>query len=245
MESISKVAVIGDGELRAKIQQLLVKAGLPVVLLDSKMDSTHELASADMAIESTGEEVELRKETIRLCDEKMPPDAILATTASSGITELAALTQKPARFVGLHFTFNPFQESCLVEIVKGLETSTETIEACANLFKSVGATTIEVADSPGLVVDRVMASAINEAAIMHTTKVASIEDIDRVAKSCLNWPAGPFEFADIIGLDRVLATLEVLSHEISPRFLPCRLLKQMVATGRLGQKTGQGFYIYR
>jgi len=241
---MKKVVVIGDGELRAKIQQLLAEAGLPVVFLDSKMDSTFELASADMAIEATGGNEELRQAALRQCDERIPQDAILATTASSGITELAALTQRPPRFVGLHFTFNPFQESCLVEIVKGLETSTETVDTCTNLLKKAGATTVQVADSPGLLVDRVMALAINEAAVMHTARVASIEDIDRVARSCLNWPAGPFEFADIIGLDSILATLEVLSREMGPRFLPCRLLKQMVAMGRLGKKTGRGFYTY-
>ena len=243
MKSVNKVVVIGDGDLGIRIGDLFNKAGLPV-FIDSKVSNTDELADADMVIEATSGEADLRRETLRRCDEKIQQDAILATTASSGITELAVLTQKPSRFTGLHFTFNPFQDGCLVEIVKGLDTSVETVAACADLLTSVGVKTVATADSPGLLLDRVMALAINEAAIMHTTGVASIEYIDRVAKSCLNWPAGPFEFADIIGIDRVLSTLELLSHEVGPRFLPCRLLRQMVAMGKLGRKTGKGFYTY-
>ncbi|MFC2122434.1 3-hydroxyacyl-CoA dehydrogenase family protein [Bacteroidota bacterium] len=241
---MKKVVIIG-GQTAASIGELFASAGIPVAILDSLEDKAGELVGADIVIEAVGGDGGMSKEVILRCDEVIPPEAILATTASSAITELAVLTQKPSRFVGLHFTFNPFQDGCLVQITKGLETAAETVDACRDLIEKVGATAIEVADQPGLVLDRVMASAINEAAVMHMTKVATVEDIDSVAKSCLNWPVGPFQFADVIGIDNVLATLEVLSREVSPRFLPCRIFKQMVAAGWLGKKAGRGFYTYR
>ena len=244
MQNVKKVVVISNESPGEKIGQLFSKAGAHIVNLDLKMANADELANTDMAIEAISGEAELRKETLRKCDEKLPPEAILATTASSGITQMAATTKRPPRFVGLNFTFNPFQESCLVQIVKGLETSDDIIETCINLLERSGATAIRVADSPGLVLDRVMALTINEAVTMYVTKVATMEDIDSVAKTCLNWALGPFEFADTIGIDKILATLETLSLEMGPQFLPCRLLKQMVAMGRLGKKTGRGFYIY-
>jgi len=243
MESMNKVVIIGE-PLAARIGELFASAGVPVAILDSLEDKADELARADIVIEAVDGDGGMRKEIILRCDEVIPPGAILATTASSAITETAALTGRPGEFIGLNFTFNPSQEGCLVQITKGLETTAETLKTCTDLLKGAGATAIEVTDQPGLVLDRVMASAINEAAIMHMTKVATVEDIDGVAKSCLNWPAGPFEFADIIGIDRVLSTLELLSHEAGPRFLPCRLLRQMVAMGKLGRKTGGGFYTY-
>ena len=243
MESMKKVVIIG-GQTAASIGELLASAGVQVAILDSLEDKADELARADIIIEAVDGDGEMRKEVILRCDEVIPPETILATTASSAITETASLTGRPGKFIGLNFTFNPFQEGCLVQITKGLETAAETLKACTDLLKGAGVTAVEVADQPGLVLDRVMASAINEAAIMQMTKVATVEDIDGVAKSCLNWPAGPFEFADIIGIDRVLSTLELLSHEAGPRFLPCRIFKQMVAAGRLGKKTGRGFYTY-
>ena len=242
MEDITKVVIVGDEELGTKISGLLYRAGLNVTLRTS--DDLEELADAGMLLESLSGTVEVKSEVLSKCDEKVSPDTILATTASCGITEIAAATRRPEKVIGLNFVFNPFQDASLVQIVKGLETSDETVETCANLLKSTGVTTIEVADSPGLVLDRVMASVLNEAATMHVTKVATVEDIDRITKSCLNWPMGPFEFADIIGIDNVLATLEVLYREEGARFLPCRLLRQMVAMGRLGRKTCKGFYTY-
>ncbi len=244
MQSINKVVIIADEQSGTKIRQLFSKAGLPVATLDPKMGYSDELTNASMAIEAVGGEMALRKEILRYCDKRIPPEAILATTASSGITEMAAITKRAGKLVGLHFTFNPFQDNCLVQMVKGMETSDETLEICKNILEKAGATVIKVEDSPGFVLDRVMALVINEAATMCVTNVANIKDIDSVAKSCLNWPLGPFEFADVIGIDRVLATLEMLSREVSPQFLPCRLLKQMVATERLGKKTGRGFYPY-
>jgi 3-hydroxybutyryl-CoA dehydrogenase len=240
MEGINKVVILGAEE-GTKIASLLSKSGLKVILSEEVYPK--ELADTDLVLEALPG-LELKKEVLRKCDESAPLNAILATTASWGITKIAAVTKRPERVIGLNFTFNPFQESCLAQIVRGLETSEETVEACRSLVEKTGAVPVAVEDSPGLILDRVMASVINEAAIMYATKVATIEDIDRTTKSCLNWPMGPFEFADTIGIDNVLTTLEVLSQEEGPQFLPCRLLRQMVAIGRLGKKTGRGFYAY-
>jgi len=129
-------------------------------------------------------------------------------------------------------------------MVKGLDTATETVDACQSLLEKAGVTPITVQDLPGLILDRTIASVINEAAEMYSTELASFEDIDRVTKRCLNWPMGPFEFADYLGIDQVVATLEMIARD-EPRYAPCRLLRQMVAAGKLGKKSGEGFYAYR
>ena len=243
MEAINMVIIIGSEETGGKILRLLSKANLKLNL--KERDYLQELTEADLILESSLEDFESRKDILRRCGEKASPNAILATTSPKGITELAAATRRPQNFLGLNFVFNPFQEEkCLVQIVRGLETSEEIIGSCQNLAEKVGAETVVVEDSPGLILDRVMASVINEAANMYAAKIATVEDIDRITKLCLNWPMGPFEFADAIGIDKVLATLETLSQEIGPQFMPCRLIKQMVAIGKLGRKTGKGFYTY-
>lgn len=243
MEGIDRLVIIGADEIGAKIERLFLKAGLKVSL--KKEDCLQELADADVFLEALSGDVEPRKEVLRKCDESASPNAILATTASWGITEIAMASRRPERVVGVNFTFNPSQEGCLVQIVKGLETSEKSLQTCRRLAEETGAVVVVVEDSPGLILDRVMAAMINEAATMHVTKAAMIDDIDRVTKSCLNWPMGPFEFADTIGIDKVLATLEILSQQEGPQFLPSRLLRQMVAAGQLGKKTGKGFYTYR
>lgn len=244
MKDINKVVIIGAAAVAGKIGKLFSKAGGKVVLAEGI--DYKEVADADMVLECIPGDHEVKKQTLRQCEKQAPPGAILATVASWGVTEIAAATERSEKVVGLNFVFNPFQESCLVQIVKGLGTSEETAEACRSLVEKAGAEAIVIVvkDSPGLVLDRVIAAVVNEAAIMYATEVASIEDIDRITKLCLNWPMGPFEFADTIGLDNVLATLEVLAQQEGTRFLPCRLLREMVAMQRLGKKTGRGFYTY-
>ena len=242
MEKISKIIILGSGEVAGKMRGLFSKAGLEVVMSSPKEDYVKELVDADLVLDALPGDMESKKEVLRKCGEKAPAKAILATTASSGITELAAATKRPQKTIGLHFTFNPTEGKCLVEIIKQLETSEEIIQACKSLAEKVGATAVEVEDSPGLILDRAMASVINEAATMYASKIATVEDIDKVTRLCLNWPMGPFEFADTIGIDKVVATLESLSRQKGPQYLPCRVLTQMVALGRLGKKTGKGFY---
>lgn len=235
---IRNIVILGTGLLREKIKHLFSHTDMEVTVSD------YNFHNADMVIEVSSGPIEGKKEVFHMADRQAKKETIFATTSPFGITQIASLTKRPSRFVGLNFVFNPFDEKSLVQIVKALETSDETIEACKALLSKTGAITIEIKDLPGLIVDRVMASVINEGATMCAAGITSVEDIDKVARSCLNWPAGPFELADILGIDEVLAILEFLYQEEGPQFLPCRLLKQMVAMGRLGRKTGSGFYTY-
>ncbi len=244
MEKISKVAILDSEEGGKKIHDLLSQAGVEVVMLNPKGNYVKELTNTDLVLDALSQNMESRKETLRKCAEKTPATAVLATTASSGITEMAAATKRPQKFIGLNFTFNPSGDKCLVQITKGLETSEGTIQSCRSLVEKAGATAVELEDSPGLILDRVIAAVVNEAATIYASKTASVEDIDNMTKLCLNWPMGPFEFADTLGIDNVVATLEALSQQSGQQYLPCRLLRQMVASGRLGKKTGKGFYRY-
>jgi 3-hydroxybutyryl-CoA dehydrogenase len=242
MEKIKKVIILGSGEAGEKIRDLFSQAGLKVVMLSLEEDYIKGLADADLVLDALSQDMESRKEALRKCDEKAPAKTVLATTASSGITELAGATKRPQKFIGLNFTANPLTPKYLVQMTKGLETSEETLRTCRELVEEADATAVELEDSPGLILDRVVTTVINEAASMHMSKLASVEDIDKITKLCLNWPMGPFEFADTLGVDNVVATLEVLSQQSGQQYLPCRLLRQMVASGRLGKKTGKGFY---
>ena len=245
MEKISKIIILGKGEAEEKIRNLFSQAGLKVVMLAPKDDYVKELADADLVLDALSQDMESRKEALRKCDEKAPAKTVLATTASSGITELAAATKRPQKFIGLNFTSNPFKDKYLVQLTKGLETSEETLRTCRELVEKTGTTSVELEDSPGLILNRVITTVINEAATMYMSKLASVEDIDKMTKLCLNWPMWPFEFADTLGIDNVVATLEVLSQQSGQQYLPCRLLRHMVAAGQLGKKTGKGFYTYK
>ncbi len=242
MSEINKVGIIGTGEIVTKIEKLLSKAGIKVILAGGGL--TENPFDADLIIEALPGDVKSRKEALSKCDKEAPPNTILATTASWGITEIAAATKRMDRVIGLNFTFNPVEEKCLVQVAKALGTSQETVQTCKSFVQKTGAKIAEIEDSPGLILDRVMAAVINEAATIYASKIASMEDIDKAAKLCLNWPMGPFEFADTIGIDNVVATLEVLSQRKGPQYIPSRMLTQMVALGRLGKKTGKGFYKY-
>jgi len=242
---MSSIAIVGNGESSLGIQQLFLKAGIKVIKLASwKENYADKLTDVSIVIETFPDEIPRKKEVLGKIDEVAPPGVVLATTTLWNVTEVAAATKRPQRVVGLNFTFNPSGGECLAQIVTTLVTSTETVEACQSVIEKTGVATVVVKDSPGLILDRIMTLTINEAVIMYAANIASIEDIDKITRLCLNWPMGPFEFADLIGLDRILATLNLLSREQGPQFMPCRLLKQMVAIGRLGKKTGRGFYEY-
>ncbi len=239
MAEVSKVLILGSGEPAEKIKALFAKGSIPAALAGEAGAP----AKPDLVIEvlpGTAKE----KGVALLKAASAAPQAILATTVPGGVTEVAAGSRREPGFVGLYFIFSPFEDKCLVQIVRGLETAAETVEACRKAVDKTGATSVVVADAAGLIVDRVMASVINEAAYMYDTKVASLEDINRIPKVCLNWPLGPFEFADLIGVDKVVATLEAASKD-SIQYMPCRLLREMVTAGRLGKKAGRGFFDYR
>ena len=171
--------------------------------------------------------------------------AIIATNTSSlPITKLAAFVTDPARFVGIHF-FNPVPMMALVEVVKGAETGAETVAAARAYAAAVGKTPITVSDSPGFVVNRILFPMINEAARELAEGVASAEDIDTGMKLGTNWPMGPLAVADIVGLDTTRAILESLEREMcDAKYRPAEIFGEMIAAGKLGRKSGSGFFDY-
>jgi 3-hydroxybutyryl-CoA dehydrogenase len=202
-------------------------------------------ADADLAIEAVVEVSEVKAEVFRALDERLGDEAILASNTSSiSITELAATTGRPERFIGMHF-FNPVALMKLVEIVRGLQTSDETFGAAHGLAERLGKEPVEVRDSPGFVSNRVLLPMINEAVYCVMEGVAGPEEVDTVMKLGMNHPIGPLALADLIGLDTCLHIMEVLHQGLrDDKYRPCPLLKRYVAAGRLGRKSGKGFYEY-
>ena len=172
-------------------------------------------------------------------------DAIIATNTSSlSVTKLAAFVTNPARFVGIHF-FNPVPVMALVEVVKGVATGAETLAAARAYAEAVGKTPITVADSPGFVVNRILFPMINEAARAFSEGVASAADIDTGMKLGTNWPMGPLALADLVGLDTTKAVLETFERELcDAKYRPAEILSELVAAGKLGRKSGAGFFDY-
>jgi 3-hydroxybutyryl-CoA dehydrogenase len=202
-------------------------------------------ADVSIAIEAASEVEALKKRIFATLDESTPPTAILASNTSSiSITTLGAATGRPDRVIGMHF-MNPVPVMKLVEVIRGIATSDATYEAVRSLAAGLGKTPVEVRDFPGFVSNRVLMPMINEAIYAHFEGVGSAEAIDTVMKLGMNHPMGPLELADFIGLDTCLAIMNVLHEGFSDsKYRPCPLLKQMVAAGYLGKKSGRGFYNY-
>ncbi len=200
---------------------------------------------ADIAIEAATEHVETKLDLFATLDAVMPPHAILASNTSSiSITTLAAATSRPQRVIGMHF-MNPVPAMPLVEVIRGLETSQETFAAVRGLAEQLDKTPVEVRDFPGFIANRVLLPMINEAIYALYEGVASAEAIDTVMKLGMNHPMGPLTLADFIGLDTCLAIMQVLHDGFGDsKYRPCPLLVQYVAAGRLGRKSGRGFYEY-
>lgn len=200
---------------------------------------------ADLIIEAATEDMEAKKALFKELDELCGPDTILATNTSSlSITEIAAATNRPDKVVGMHF-FNPVPAMKLVEIIKGLTTSDETRDAVTDLAVALKKTPVEVAEAPGFVVNRILIPMINEAIGILADGVADAEGIDNAMKLGANHPMGPLALGDLIGLDVVLAIMNVLYTEYGDsKYRPHVLLKKMVRAGKLGQKTGEGFFKY-
>ncbi|MHA2620961.1 MAG: 3-hydroxyacyl-CoA dehydrogenase family protein [bacterium JZ-2024 1] len=203
-------------------------------------------ASAEIILEAITEAYDLKAALFRELDIQSEPKTIFATNTSSiPVTRLAANTGRPDRFLGLHF-FNPVPVMTLVEVVRGEKTSAETLQTGIEFAKSLGKTPVESQDVPGFISNRILMTMINEAIFALYEGVGTPEGIDTVMKLGMRHPMGPLELADFIGLDTCLAILEVLHDGYGdPKYRPCPLLKRMVAAGKLGRKSGQGFYSYR
>lgn len=213
----------------------------------SKIKTTitlEDFENADLIIEAIIENEELKKQIFRDLDQICPKATIFTTNTSSiSITRLASVTQRPERFVGMHF-MNPAYIMKLVEIVKGLRTSDAAVDIVISLAKKMEKTPVIVNDFPGFVSNRVLMPMINDAIYCLQDGVASRESIDSIMKQGANQPMGPIELADFIGLDICLAILEVLHAELGEKYRPCPLLRKMVSAGLLGRKSGEGFYEY-
>jgi 3-hydroxybutyryl-CoA dehydrogenase len=207
--------------------------------------SPQTLASCDFVIEAASENYEVKKKILEEMDAICRPDVIFATNTSSiSITRLAAGTRRPDKFIGMHF-MNPVPLMTLIEIIRGIATSDDTFEATKLLSEKVGKVPCEVNDYPGFVSNRVLMPMINEAIYCVMEGVGKPESIDTVMKLGMNHPMGPLTLADLIGLDVCLDIMEVLYAGFADsKYRPCPLLKKMVAAGRLGRKSGQGFYTY-
>jgi 3-hydroxybutyryl-CoA dehydrogenase len=203
------------------------------------------LGDCEFVIEAATEDEALKLKILRQVDAAAKNDAALATNTSSiSITKLAAALRRPARFVGLHF-FNPVPPMALVEVVRGRQTDDATVEAAAALAKRLGKTPVVVKDSPGFVVNRLLCPMLNEAVLAYGEGIATAQDIDEAMKLGCNHPIGPLALADLIGLDVLLAVMEVFHREFKePKYRPAPLLREMVAEGKLGRKSGRGFYTY-
>ena len=240
LERVSAVLakLVDKGKMSAGDRTALLARIKPVEKLE-------ECARAQLLIEAVVEEEGVKKEIFRKADALLAPEAILASNTSSiSITALAAATRRPERFIGLHF-MNPPPVMQLVEIVRGLQTSEATYRSVTDLAKRFGKTPVTSKDRPGFIVNRVLIPLLNEACFALDEGLASAADIDEAVKLGLNHPMGPLTLADFIGLDTCLFIAEVLHRELGDdKYRPSPVLRQYVAAGWLGRKTGRGFYSY-
>jgi 3-hydroxybutyryl-CoA dehydrogenase len=202
------------------------------------------VSQTDLVIEAALEIMELKIKIFKQLDELAPAHAILATnTSTMSPTEIAAATGRPDQCIAMHF-FNPVHRMKLIEVIRGLDTSDATVEVVKQVAEKLGKVTVEVNEFPGFVTSRMNCLIGNEAMNMLMEGVASAEDIDKVLKYGLNHPMGPLELADLVGLDSRLRNMEYLYHQLGEKYRPSPLLVKYVKAGRLGRKSGRGFFDY-
>ena len=235
----------GLGAMRKSLERLAEKGGAGPDEVLERVQPVDDLVPADLMVEAVVEDAAVKEDVFRRADTTLPPEAILASNTSSiPITLLASVTARPDKVIGMHF-FNPVPVLSLVEVVRGRETSDETAKAITRLAEELGKTPAVANDFPGFVSNRILMPFINEAVWALHDGVAEAEAIDTIAKLGFAHPLGPLALADLIGLDTCVAIMEVLHNGLGDdRYAPCPLLREHVEAGRLGRKTGEGFYKY-
>jgi 3-hydroxybutyryl-CoA dehydrogenase len=232
----------GMGRSLAKLAE---KGGPDPADVLGRVEQVDGIVPADLMVEAVVEDADVKEQVFRAADETLPPEAILASNTSSiPITSLAAVTSRPDRVIGMHF-FNPVPVLKLVEVIRAVQTSDETAAAIVALAEDLGKVPAQANDFPGFVSNRILMPFVNEAAYALMEGVAEAEAIDTIAKLGFAHPLGPLALADLIGLDTCVAIMDVLHDGLGdPKYAPCPLLRQYVAAGRLGRKSGRGFYEY-
>ena len=235
----------GLATMRRSLDRLAEKGGPDPDEVLGRVEPVGDLVRADLLIEAVVEDPEVKRELFARADALLPAASVLASNTSSiPISLLAAATARPDRVIGMHF-FNPVPVLRLVEVIRGLETSDETASAIVALAEDLGKTAAEARDFPGFVSNRILMPFINEAVYALLEGVAEAEAIDQVAKLGFAHPLGPLALADLIGLDTCVAIMDVLHAGLGdPKYAPCPLLRQYVQAGRLGRKSGRGFFVY-
>jgi 3-hydroxybutyryl-CoA dehydrogenase len=235
----------GLDAMRTSLTRLAEKGGAAPDEVLARVTAVDDIAAADLMIEAVIEDAVTKEDVFRRADEALPAHAILASNTSSiPITSLAAVTNRPDKVIGMHF-FNPVPVLKLVEVIRAVQTSDETADAIVRLARDLGKEPAEARDFPGFVSNRILMPFINEAVYALMEGVAEPEAIDTIAKLGFAHPIGPLALADLIGLDTCVAIMEVLQQGLGDaKYAPCPLLRQYVQAGRLGRKTGRGFFEY-
>jgi 3-hydroxybutyryl-CoA dehydrogenase len=233
------------GAMERSLGKLAEKGGADPADVLARVTPVDAFVPADLLVEAVVEDADVKAQVFRSADDVLPREAILASNTSSiPITSLAAATSRPGQVIGMHF-FNPVPVLALVEVIRAVQTSDETAAAIVELARDLGKTPAEANDFPGFVSNRILMPFLNEAAYALMEGVAEPEAIDTIARLGFAHPLGPLALADLIGLDTCVSIMDVLHEGLGdPKYAPCPLLRQYVAAGRLGRKSGRGFYEY-